>query len=431
MYDKGVSIKKLILLPVSFFGLLLLAFFLSGNPFNISTQAQSLPAQGELGTSEVSEQDAQKAQDYFYPREQKNMESLSRISVPTPPPGYKQPSIRKVHPILFVAQDKTVLPEHQPAINSTMQLIRRWYSGPLEQNNLGYTFEVANVAVYNAPFPFSHYQCGRAWCAPDEWIDLDLNVVHALQDAGYPVLLPGFIHEIFVIGGGGWASAWCYPDCPVWPDPGPSSETGVAVVGDWALDAISTGPNPDCVVQMGSACNKYPQQGAIAHELGHTFGLYHANDDPRSLMRNWWDFPYVTLIGEPKNDEIRVVRSNQFIGSRVCTHDSQVIRSNMPSTVTKSLPDAPNKFFISFTFNNYGWCRWTPTTFNTFLVKDNVWGKRRANVLSNVYPAQEYRFRFQLTAPTTVGRYYSLWKMRKSTTFFGAQVGKQIRVTNP
>ena len=201
MYDKGVSIKKLILLPVSFFGLLLLVFFLSGKPFNISTQAQSLPAQGELGTSEVSEQDAQKAQDYFYPREQKNMESLSRISVPTPPPGYKQPSIRKVHPILFVAQDKTVLPEHQPAINSTMQLIRRWYSGPLEQNNLGYTFEVANVAVYNAPFPFSHYQCGRAWCAPDEWIDLDLNVVHALQDAGYPVLLPGFIHEIFVIGG--------------------------------------------------------------------------------------------------------------------------------------------------------------------------------------------------------------------------------------
>jgi hypothetical protein len=341
---------------------------------------------------------------------------------PTPAANYF------VQPILFVASDLMEDPKNSPAITDTFQLLRRWYSGALEKNNLGYTFRLANVVVFHAPQPFSYYKCPNHETTCDNHDGIWGNVQTELRDAGYPIWGDGISYVVFVKGAGGWAGANCVPNCGTnYPAPGPASTGGFAILGDWALDAISGTVNSDCFNNLGTACYQDPQRGAIGHELGHTFGLAHALDQIGSIMYSWWDFPFTSLLGTSGNDEKSLLRNNsKFFSSQACSPNALINQTILPATVkTKT------RFTASFNLTNYGFCHWDTSNIDLRIIRDNVWTTYQQRLLQNVYPAQPYTFSLTLTAPqinVAKKTYYSYWRLRKSGQYFGPQMGSQISV---
>ena len=337
----------------------------------------------------------------------------------------------QVQPILFVPQDMQEASNNTQAINDSFQIIRRWYSGALEQNNNGYNLNVADTIVYKASQPFSYYKCINHETTCDNFDGVWENVQLELLNAGYPLWTPGYSHVIMVKGAGGWAGSSCSPNCYTnWPSPGPASTSGVSILGDWALDGISGTVNPDCFAAIGTACYQDPQRGALGHELGHTFGLAHANDQEGSLMYAWYLFPYVSLMETSGNQEKSMIRNgSSFFTATPCTYDSSLVEMVQPASVKTS-----TQFTSTFNVMNYGFCKWTANKTGLYLLRDKVWGISSKVLTKDVYPAQSNTFSLLLKSPL-IGRLklpaikMSDWQMRKNTVFFGPIFGSAITIT--
>lgn len=215
-----------------------------------------------------------------------------------------------VQPVLFVPADQTESIEDKKAIDEAFLNLRQWYAGVLKQDQTNLFFQVEGVKVYRALKNTGYYKCPNHEDRCEGYEGLWGNVQDELRAGGLPLWQTGRIYIVFVKGGGGWAGSGCSPNCMAnWPAPGPATETGVALLGDWALDGIAGKVNSECTAVLGMACNKEPQRGVIGHELGHTFGLAHAQNQMGSIMYDWWDFPNVALMIDPGNDEKAVLRT--------------------------------------------------------------------------------------------------------------------------
>ncbi len=348
------------------------------------------------------------------------------------PLAVASPGSYVVEPILFIPSDLAEGAGNTAAIDETFQLLRRWYSGALELNSSGYTFQVMNTAVYHASQPFWYYKCIDHASSCDNYDGLWGNIQDELRGAGYPLWSAGTSHLVFVKGAGGWAGSnnnqWYVSKSPA---PGPASTGGFGILGDWALDAITGTVNPDCyATPLKSFCYQDPQRGAVGHELGHTFGLAHAMNTNGSIMYSWWDFPFDSLINVPGNDEVSVLRNDSpFFSPQACSPDAQVDQTVMPTTMT-----AGTRFNISFSVTNYGFCRWASTTTALSSLSGNVWGLSQQPLSRVIYPAQPYTFSLSLKAPLLkrnqgTTSYDCYWQLRIQKRSFGPRMGNTITVT--
>lgn len=336
-----------------------------------------------------------------------------------------------IQPILFIPSDLQEAPNNSQSVNETFQLLKRWYSGTLEKDSNAYLFTVNNAIVYKAPQPLSYYKCPNHEVSCDTWDGIWGNVQNELRNAGYPLWVSGTSHVIFVKGAGGWAGSSCVPNCFTnWPYPGPSSEAGISILGDWALDAISGTVNPDCFAAMGTACYMDPQRGAVGHELGHTFGLAHANGQPGSIMSEWWNYPNTSLLEVAGNDEKSILRTgDKFFLTSACTYDSALTNLVMPQTVKIG-----STFSSSFTVTNSGFCRYPATRSKLAIVYDDVWGVKTASLSQDLYPTRSHTFVIQMKAPMVPAKKLPLvkrnyWQMKLDTTSFGPLMGSVISLT--
>jgi hypothetical protein len=171
-----------------------------------------------------------------------------------------------------------------------------------------------------------------------------------------------------------------------------------------------------------------PQRGAIGHELGHTFGLAHAQNLDGSIMYSWWNFPFVSLFSTQGNDEKSLLRNQSiFFSPQICSNDVEVTEINMPATVL-----ARSQFNATFSVTNYGFCHWSKSLTILSIVRDDVWKVKSQALGQDIYPTQPYTFSLTLIAPaikTSVAVYNSFWQMKSSNQFYGPQMGRQITIT--
>lgn len=227
----------------------------------------------------------------------------------------------RVKPILFVPNNISVDPEYLPAISEALATISIWYATHLS----GYTFRYTQPEVvigqhelrYYCPNTISDTQCiqipGEVGTGPEGIY----NVLSDLASQGYSIE-PHVILLIFWVGGYGYAGGAKY-----------SATSGFAAVGDWALDGIAgryesgtDTSNCDDSTSAEIICTQDAQIGAVAHELGHAFGLPHPTDDGTqpgdpnywlsTVMMTFWDFPDVTLIDSTTNPEKTILLQHAF-----------------------------------------------------------------------------------------------------------------------
>lgn len=394
-----------------------------------SQSGQSAPDnQNAPSNKKFDRKDITRAKEYLEINEKNNLTPLSTAGRTTPTPT-SIPNLNYVQPILFVPSDQTENPGNSSAITTTFQLLKRWYSGPLEQNNTGFTFQVSDTIVYRAPQPLSYYKCPNHETSCETSDGIWPNVQSQLLDAGYPLWATGTSFVVFVKGGGGWSGSGCIDNCYAnWPSPGPASRAGLAILGDWSLDAITGIVNSECFATIGSTCYLDPQRGAIGHELGHTFGLAHSNDQAGSIMYSWWDFPFTSLFGDSGNDEKGLLRTDsKFFSSQPCNMMAQVNQITLPVSVKSK-----TQFNVLFNLTNYGYCRWGGSTSDLHIVRDDVWGTKQQQVGVDTYPAQPHLFNMILTSPMirtgTSQVHSSIWQMRSANKYFGPQMGNSITV---
>lgn len=336
----------------------------------------------------------------------------------------------KIQPILFVPSDQQETSNNESSINSTFKLIRQWYAGALEQNNKTYVFNLENAIVFKASQPLSYYKCINHEITCDNFDGLWVNTQTELLNSGYPLWQTGYSHIIFVKGGGGWSGSSCTPNCYAnWPSPGPASTSGVSLLGDWALDAISGTVNRDCYAELETACFDQSQRGAIAHELGHTFGLAHSIEQEGSVMSSWWLFPYVTLANTSGNDEKSLLKQSPFFNQAACTYDSSLVEMVQPTSITTG-----TQFSSIFSIENNGLCAWKKDKTSLTLIKDKVWGITSIPLQNDVKPGQTYNFYSNMKAPALGKRKLSEvkrsdWQLKIGRNFIGLVMGSSITIT--
>lgn len=349
-------------------------------------------------------------------------------ATPTKKPKKKQEgSISyKIYPILFVAKDKRANSKNSSAINEAMQMVKRWYSGPLQKGaTAGMTFDVVGTTVVNAPEIFDYYKCpNHAYPCGGNYDGIWGNIQDELTAQGFPIWEEGNIHMVFVVGAGGWAGATCWLNgCTA--DPGsPPGLTGFGILGDWALDAISGFINQECAGYYGrDFCGKLAQTGTVGHELGHTFGLWHPDGNPNEseTIMSWayMYFPFITLLSHEKN----VLWGSKFYKSINC---ADVMKNR--KTLLKKRVRVGEGFTATFSEMNYGYCAWKKDRTSLNLIRDNVWGVTKIPLNDTLYPAQFYEFSDVLTAPQTAGKYASFWNMQIGGRLIGGKLGRRVTV---
>lgn len=84
----------------------------------------------------------------------------------------------------------------------------------------------------------------------------------------------------------------------------------LAVVGDWAIDALLSSGTPEAIV------DDYRADGVICHEAGHVLGMSHDFDTPANIMAYDWPlFPGVTL--SPKSRQEALTAGAGALGCRL------------------------------------------------------------------------------------------------------------------
>ena len=195
-----------------------------------------------------------------------------------------------VLPILFSPTDWTIssaeVQEEAAALRAAMANIQEFYGRALG----GHTFLLNDLVVVQGNKPKEDY--GIRWNGRNPYTDgvehvgnVEAAVVEELHGRGYPTPPgqneDGYSVVMFVKGAGGWAGG---------RELG-AGDGGWAILGDWAIDSIQG------VVPEGEYwwSGRRLQIGAVAHELGHTFGLPHPDayggDWSTTIMGLWWLYP--------------------------------------------------------------------------------------------------------------------------------------------
>lgn len=385
----------------------------------------------QAGIATYQRPEMESARSYLSQYERKVVKPTGKPgATPTNKPNKKQEASisYKVYPILFVAKDKRADAKNIPGISEAMQMVKRWYSGPLQKSaTAGITFDVMGATTVKAPEIFDYYKCPEhQYPCGGSYDGIWGNIQDELTNLGYPIWEEGYIHMVFVIGAGGWAGATCWLNgCTA--DPGsPPGLTGFGIVGDWALDAISGSVNKECVrYYSDSFCGKLSQTGTVGHELGHTFGLWHPDGNPyeAETIMSWayTYFPFISLLNHDKN----VLWRSKFYHSIVCTD----VLKHMKTILRKRVLTG-QEFTASFSEMNYGYCAWGKNDTNLVLRRNNVWGVTKIPLVDTLYPAQFYEFSDVLTAPQTAGKYASFWNMQIGGRSVGGKLGRKITVVS-
>ena len=223
-------------------------------------------------------------------------------SVATASPTFPYPwQDYSVVPVLFVPTDWSVssaeVQAEATAINNAMADIQRFYAA----HNNGATFVLNPVQVIQANGTKEAY--GISWGPGSIYDDgvitiagnMEGAVMAELHSRGFPTPPAqnesGYATMIFFKGAGGFAGGRGYT----------GGNGGQAIVGDWAIDSIQGQVAEGAYWWSGQR----KQTGAVAHELGHAFGLPHPDSvgwgNETSVMGNWWDYPTIGLNGYDRN----------------------------------------------------------------------------------------------------------------------------------
>lgn len=398
------------------------------NTQSLSVQAQTTPSDPQSSDKAFNSSDATRAKDFTNSSEKIRLAPVTSIgssAIITP-----TKVTYKVKPILFIPSDKTADSGNAQAIDNTMYLLKRWYSGSLQKDNSAFIFTPETTVVYKASHPISYYKCPNHETSCDTYDGIWNNVQTELTSAGFPLWSDGTSYIIFVKGGAGWSGSSCLPNCSAnWPYPGPVTTAGISILGDWALDGISGKTNTECFAQIGSACYQNPQRGAVGHEMGHTFGLAHANDTTGSIMYDWWNYPNVSLISVPGNDEKALLRGSSFFTSTACSYNSDLVQQSMPSSIKGG-----TLFTSTFTITNTGYCSFPAIRTDLHVVRDDVWRTTSVVLKQSVPPTLSYTFIVPERSPNYSVAHLpvvkdNIWRIRVDSNYIGHNVGGPITIT--
>jgi len=226
-------------------------------------------------------------------------------------PSYPWPAYSVV-PVFFVPKDwdvnSTEVQAEAAALRSALIEIRQFYAHALGGN----TFILNDLIVLQASGPKEKY--GIRWNGGNIYTDgvnltdqFEGAIVTELHDRGFPTPPDqnenGYVVPIFVKGAGGWAGGRSF---------GTGGDSGWSIVGDWAIDSLQ-GQVPEGAYWWSG---RTLQLGAVAHELGHGFGLQHPDTwggtDAGMLMGDWWGYPDAALLGDREKDQLNQSRLRYF-----------------------------------------------------------------------------------------------------------------------
>jgi hypothetical protein len=203
---------------------------------------------------------------------------LSLVLLPLPAPhaaAAPAPPAHSVLPVLFVGDDGDHAAE-AAAVRAGLEEVRRWYGG-----QLGRTFVLDQVQVVRAERPPAAYGLRPGGGEPGP--ELFDAVKAELGRRGYPTdPAAGLTTIAFAAGAGGFAAGAAFTG---------SAPGGFALLGDNAIDSLTGEIGEESWPRWWTGRRR--QLGAIAHELGHTWGLHHPDEHAYDglVMGAWWDWP--------------------------------------------------------------------------------------------------------------------------------------------
>ncbi|MEO8629568.1 MAG: Ig-like domain-containing protein [Betaproteobacteria bacterium] len=206
-------------------------------------------------------------------------------------PTYPWP-MYSVIPVYFVPRDWDInsaeVQEEAAAIRSALIEVRQLYAHALSGN----TFAINDLVVVQGNAVKEGY--GIHWNGGDiykDGITIDNNfeglLVAELYSRGFPTPPEqdenGYVTLAFVKGAGGFAGSREMQN----------GDGGLSMLGDWAIDSLQ-GAVPE---SLDWWAGHRRQIGAVAHELGHAFGLPHPDArgaaNGGEIMGNWWENPAI------------------------------------------------------------------------------------------------------------------------------------------
>jgi hypothetical protein len=205
---------------------------------------------------------------------------VSRHDAAAAAPAYPAHSVL---PVLFVpAAGDPEAPAEAAALQAGLDEVRRWYG-----EQLGRTFVLDEVEVVRAEGPPGRYGIRPGAAEPGP--ALFDAVKDELGRRGYPVdPAAGLTTIAFVKGAGGFAAGAAFSG---------GAPGGFALLGDNAIDSLQGEIAEESWPRWWTG--KRRQLGAVAHELGHTWGLRHPGPGGDGhgydglVMGAWWDYPAV------------------------------------------------------------------------------------------------------------------------------------------